>query len=233
MKQRLFVSLIVIFLFCSNQTIGQSISDFNPKEGNVGSLITIYGSGLANINMVSIAGTPAQIVSSSIIDTELIVMIKPGTVSGKISLQGPGMPVESTSLLTIKSFTAYQLPTNFSSSFFEQTYMNSLDGMQVGSKSVAISADGSYAVMGAPGDGYGNGSVWVYKNTPGGFVKETKLVGSNAIGSAKQGYSISVSADGHTVAIGGIGDNSCQGAVWIFRKVGSNWIEESETYCCY
>jgi len=44
----------------------------------------------------------------------------------------------------------------------------------------------------------------------------SKLVGTGAIGNAQQGYSISASADGSTIIVGGNADNTNKGAIWVF-----------------
>ncbi len=46
----------------------------------------------------------------------------------------------------------------------------------------------------------------------------SKLVGSNNIGYSMQGNSVSINADGTTIAVGGPGDNGGKGAVWIFNR---------------
>lgn len=43
-----------------------------------------------------------------------------------------------------------------------------------------------------------------------------KLIGSGSIDTPGQGYTVAVSADGYTVAVGGYTDNGSIGAVWIF-----------------
>ena len=43
-------------------------------------------------------------------------------------------------------------------------------------------------------------------------------MGANAIGSAYQGYSVSLSGDGDTVVAGGTGDDINIGATWIFKR---------------
>jgi FG-GAP repeat len=88
--------------------------------------------------------------------------------------------------------------------------------------SVAISASGDTAIVGGAGDNGGRGAVWVW--TRSGEVwtqREAKLVGSEAVGSAFQGYSVSLSADGNTALIGGNGDNKTAGAAWVFAS-GTN-----------
>ncbi len=53
-----------------------------------------------------------------------------------------------------------------------------------------------------------------------------KLIGTGATGNAQQGYSIALSADGNTVAIGGHSDNSNRGAVWVYTRSGSVWSQQ-------
>ncbi len=53
-----------------------------------------------------------------------------------------------------------------------------------------------------------------------------KLVGWNAVGSAEQGKSVAISADGNTVAIGGWMDNALNGATWVFTRSGGVWSQQ-------
>jgi hypothetical protein len=46
-----------------------------------------------------------------------------------------------------------------------------------------------------------------------------KLVGTLAVGTAQQGYSVALSADGNTAIVGGPGDNSNAGAAWVFVQL--------------
>ena len=50
----------------------------------------------------------------------------------------------------------------------------------------------------------------------------SKLVGAGAVGtiSARQGVSVSLSADGHTTLVGGLNDNNANGAAWVFVASG-------------
>ncbi len=54
----------------------------------------------------------------------------------------------------------------------------------------------------------------------------SKLVGTGAVGSANQGWSVSLSADGHTAIVGGYSDNSFAGAAWVFTRSGGVWTQE-------
>ena len=50
--------------------------------------------------------------------------------------------------------------------------------------------------------------------------------GSGAVGPANQGRSVSLSADGNTLAIGGNGDNTNVGATWIFTRSSGVWTQQ-------
>ena len=90
--------------------------------------------------------------------------------------------------------------------------------------SVSISADGKTAIVGGPGDDDGKGAVWIYRNESDEWRQEgIKLVGSDALGNAQQGYSVSISADGNTAIVGGPGDDDGKGAAWIYRNVNGIW----------
>jgi len=43
-------------------------------------------------------------------------------------------------------------------------------------------------------------------------------VGTGNVGNSRQGESVSVSGDGHTVMVGGPGDNNAAGAAWVYAR---------------
>ncbi|HUK14038.1 MAG TPA: hypothetical protein VLW17_12115, partial [Thermoanaerobaculaceae bacterium] len=53
-----------------------------------------------------------------------------------------------------------------------------------------------------------------------------KLVGTDAVGAAQQGSSVAISADGNTVLVGGVEDNSAIGATWVFVRSGGLWSQQ-------
>lgn len=55
-----------------------------------------------------------------------------------------------------------------------------------------------------------------------------KLVGTNNIGSSEQGYSVSLSADASTLAVGAPQDNDGIGCVYIFVESGGIWIQQAQ-----
>ena len=53
-----------------------------------------------------------------------------------------------------------------------------------------------------------------------------KLVGTGAIGTAGQGFSVSLSSDGNTAIVGGPVDNNQAGAAWIYTRSGGVWTQQ-------
>jgi pimeloyl-ACP methyl ester carboxylesterase len=83
--------------------------------------------------------------------------------------------------------------------------------------SSSLSAYGNTAIIGGPSDNGFAGAAWVWTRSGGVWTQQgTKLVGSGAVGSAQQGYSVSLSADGNTAIVGGLFDNGEAGAAWVF-----------------
>ncbi len=92
---------------------------------------------------------------------------------------------------------------------------------------VALSADGNTTIVGAPHDNSGVGAVWVFTRSGGMWTQQgAKLVGTDAVGSANQGQSVALSADGNSATVGGPQDNSGVGAVWVFTRSGGVWTQQ-------
>ena len=93
--------------------------------------------------------------------------------------------------------------------------------------SAAISADGNTAIVGGPYDQDYIGAAWVFTRSGGLWSQQgPKLAGADAVGSAWQGSSVAISADGNTAAVGGFGDNSLAGAAWVYTRSGGVWSQE-------
>jgi FG-GAP repeat len=98
-------------------------------------------------------------------------------------------------------------------------------------QSVALSSDGSTAIVGGPDDDrFGNGSggaVWVFTRSNGVWTQQgSKLVANDSVGPAFQGWSVALSADGNTAVVGGDGDNSNIGAAWVYTRSGGVWTQQ-------
>jgi hypothetical protein len=98
--------------------------------------------------------------------------------------------------------------------------------------SVAVSADDSTMIEGAPHDSFGVGAAWVFTRRGGVWSQQAKIVPSDAISSPAFGTSVALSADGNTAIIGGPDDNCpsppCTGAAWVFTRSGSTWTEQQK-----
>jgi hypothetical protein len=93
--------------------------------------------------------------------------------------------------------------------------------------SVALSADGNTAIVGGFGDNSYAGATWVFTRSSGVWSQEgSKLVGTGAVGGARQGVSVALSADGNTAIVGGPLDSSEAGATWVFTRSSGVWSQE-------
>jgi hypothetical protein len=90
--------------------------------------------------------------------------------------------------------------------------------------SVALSADGNTALVGAP---YERGAAWVFTRSGSSWTQQAKLEGAGEIGRGKFGRSVALSSDGDTALVGGTGDNEGAGAVWVFTRSDSGWAEQA------
>ncbi|HLJ44664.1 MAG TPA: hypothetical protein VKU01_01565 [Bryobacteraceae bacterium] len=93
--------------------------------------------------------------------------------------------------------------------------------------SVAISRDGQTILIGGPNDNNGAGAAWVFIRSGAAWTEQAKLIARDSIGVSHQGYSVALSGDGTTAAIGGPYDNHNIGAVWVWIR-GAQWGEEDK-----
>ena len=196
-----------------------TITSFAPSSLSVGGLVTITGTGLSSPTTFTIGGIPAIVISND--GTTLVGMVMPGTTTGTISITTAGAPATSSSSLTIVAST----PPNAQQG-------NKLVGTgNVGAAfqgySVAVSADGNTAIVGGLYDNANQGAAWVYTRSGGTWTQQgNKLVGTGNVGSANQGWSVAVSANGNTAIVGGASDNGGEGAAWVFTRSGSTWTQQ-------
>jgi YVTN family beta-propeller protein len=93
--------------------------------------------------------------------------------------------------------------------------------------SVALSSDGSTALVGGPYDHRQKGAVWVFTRSRGRWTQQgPKLVGTGAAGKAQQGYSVALSSDGNTALVGAPHDHGGVGAVWVFTRSRGRWTQQ-------
>ena len=99
--------------------------------------------------------------------------------------------------------------------------------------SVALSGDGNVLATGGPLDDSVVGAVWIFTRNGAVWTQQTKLVGTDSISTPNQGWSVSLSSGGNTLAVGGPNDSFVPGppigAVWIFTNDGTgNWVQEQK-----
>ena len=93
--------------------------------------------------------------------------------------------------------------------------------------SVALSADGTTALVGAPEDNGSVGAAWVFAFSGGSWVQQgPKLIGEGATGAAKFGHGVALSAGGNRAIVGGPADNGNAGAAWVFTRSGQTWTQQ-------
>jgi hypothetical protein len=94
-------------------------------------------------------------------------------------------------------------------------------------RTVALSADGSTAIVAAPADRNHHGSVWVFARSGATWVQQgPKLIPTAEAGEGYFGLGLALSADGNTALIGGPGDNMFHGGAWVFVRSGSSWLPQ-------
>ena len=92
----------------------------------------------------------------------------------------------------------------------------------------ALSANGDVCVVGAPGDddnGPDSGCVYVFRYSDLAWHEEDKLTAPDGAGGDRFGLSVSVSGD---VCVAGTYGDGDQGAAYVFRYNGSEWVFEQK-----
>ena len=94
-------------------------------------------------------------------------------------------------------------------------------------RSVALSADGDTALIGAPGDDGYTGAAWVFTRSGSTWGPHGEELSSGEEG-AHFGRSVALTADGDTALIGAPGAGGYTGAAWVFTRSGSTWGPHGE-----
>ena len=95
--------------------------------------------------------------------------------------------------------------------------------------SVSLSADGNTLASGSPEISLANSTGYVYiwiRPNNGSWAIQQQIIGDLSVIGQQQGYSVSLSGDGNTLAFGGIADNTNTGAVWIFTRSSGIWTQQ-------
>jgi len=98
--------------------------------------------------------------------------------------------------------------------------------------SVSISSDGSYVIVGAPGedtDGSGAGSTYIFTRSGSTWTQQQKIQSSDVQAGDGFGNSVSISGDTNHAIVGAAGEDTGftgAGSSYIFSRSGSTWTEQ-------
>lgn len=197
-----------------------SVTSFSPASGQPGTIVNITGVNLACLQSVTIGGVPQIIMANN--DNSATVFIMPGSTTGPITVTSTNGSSASSST----NYTVSATPNPYVQQGNKQTGSGAVGNAQQGS-AVAVSSDGNTAVVGGSFDDTNKGAVWIFvRNGTSWSQQGGKLVGTGAVGAARQGTAVAISADGNTIAVGGPLDNTSAGAVWIFTRSSGVWSQQ-------
>jgi hypothetical protein len=93
-------------------------------------------------------------------------------------------------------------------------------------RSVALSSDGNMALIGETATGGSMGSAWTFRRRGSTWAQDgPSLYPSAPIGTDYFGSSVALSGDSTTALVGGPGDNSGEGAAWVFKyTLPTPWV---------
>ncbi len=96
--------------------------------------------------------------------------------------------------------------------------------------SVALSHDGTVAVVGAFGDNSSRGAAYVFTRSGGVWTQQgPKILPANPVGQLGFfGIAASMSMDGNTFVVGAEGDNGYAGAAYVFQRSGAAWTQQAK-----
>lgn len=116
--------------------------------------------------------------------------------------------------------------------FIEQAKLiGPTSGQDLFGGSVALSPNGTTALIGAPSSDGDVGAAWVFVFRGGTWFDEQKLTAPTTgpgreIGEAQFGSSVALGLGGSSALIGGPLDNRDRGAAWAFVRKGATWLEQ-------
>jgi len=94
--------------------------------------------------------------------------------------------------------------------------------------SVALSADGSTALVGGPGDTAEAGAAWAFTRSGETWTQQGEKLTDGEAGEGWFGLSVALSGDGNTALVGAPHTGGVTGSAWVFKRSGEVWIEPGE-----
>jgi hypothetical protein len=217
--KKILYNIIAICTFVINSFAqAPTISSFTPSSGSIGTLVTITGTNLNNVDSIKIGGVSAVKISST--STNLVAMVMPGSSNGVIYISNASGNVTSSNIFTkIDSKPPIKQQGN-------KLVGTGAIGTAGQGNAVSLSADGNTAIVGGHGDS-NYGAVWVYIRNGNTWTQQgNKLVGTGSSGTPYQGTAVSLSADGNTAIVSGPSDSNKFGAIWIFVRNKGFWSQQ-------
>ncbi|HTS00017.1 MAG TPA: hypothetical protein VML00_09720, partial [Bacteroidota bacterium] len=103
-------------------------------------------------------------------------------------------------------------------------------GIAYQGSSIAVSGDGSTAILGGPGDSSGGGSAWVFVRSGTSWVQQGRKLqaegAANGLIGPRLGTSVAISYDGNTAIVGAPGDDGGRGGAWVFTRASGAWSQQ-------
>jgi hypothetical protein len=97
-------------------------------------------------------------------------------------------------------------------------------------QSVSISADGNTIIAGAYGDDCAIGSAYIFIRSGSSWNQQAKLTAGDMSTGSYFGYSVAISCNGDTVAIGSYNDYTAKGSVYIFTRSDVVWSQQAKLH---
>ncbi len=171
-------------------------------------------------------------------------VLMPSVAIGSLIYMGTGMAMSAKGERVVCGGPAHNLVSGgvwtFEDNMVNNTYEQSgnvlepsgLDMFAAFGSSLALSADGNLLLVSAPDDLGGLGSLLTYSRSGASWVQQgPKIQGLGADTSTHLGHFLDLSADGKVAAVGAYRENGEAGAVYLFRRNGNTWTQDSKLTC--
>lgn len=112
----------------------------------------------------------------------------------------------------------------------EVTKLMPSDGKKGDNFGCAVDICGDYAVVGAEGDNSCFNRVYVFKRNSDGWYQQATLASSDIEESEEAWFGTEVLIKEDLIFVGAPGKNHHDGAVYVFKRDGENWIEQGKIY---
>jgi len=112
------------------------------------------------------------------------------------------------------------------SSWVEEAKLNANDAVGGDSLGFSIALDDDTVVTGAPGFAGAMGAAYIFVRNGGSWTQEAKLLADDGAAGDRFGESVSISRN--TALVGAFQDDSGCGAVYVFKRTGTNWVQQAK-----